>query len=125
MCTDTTSEVGRASGLGRVTPRSGGEYDFGMSLREDVLRTKRNEVLRLVRAHRGRRAFLFGSVARGEEGPASDVDLLVDFEEGSSLFDLMHLEDELRVLLGVSVDVVSVGGLRPRDERIRREAVPI
>lgn len=96
-----------------------------MSLREDVLQTKRDEVLRLVHAHRGRRAYLFGSVARDEAGPESDVDVLVEFEEGSSLFDLMHLEDELRTLLGASVDVVSIGGLRPRDEHIRREAVPI
>ena len=96
-----------------------------MSLREDVLQTKRDEVLRLVRAHRGRRAYLFGSVARDEAGPESDVDVLIEFEAGSSLFDLMHLEDELRTLLGASVDVVSIGGLRPRDEHIRREAVPI
>jgi hypothetical protein len=96
-----------------------------MTLRQDVLDTKRADVLRIVRAHRGRRAYLFGSVARGEETSASDVDVLVEFEEGSSLFDVMHLENDLCELLGVDVDVVSVGGLLPRDEHIRREAIPI
>jgi predicted nucleotidyltransferase len=64
-------------------------------------------------------------VARGEDGNDSDVDLLVDFEPGSSLFDLLHLQDELEQLLRCRVDVVSRGGLKPRDEHIRREAVPL
>ena len=51
----------------------------------------------------------------------SDIDLLVEFEPGSSLFDLMRLEDELATLLGVQVDVVSAGGLKDHDEHIRRE----
>jgi hypothetical protein len=62
-------------------------------------------------------------VARGEEREGSDIDLLVEFELGSSLFDLMRLEDELSALLGVQIDVVSAGGLKDRDEDIRREAV--
>lgn len=96
-----------------------------MSLRQEVLETKRDEVHRLVARHRGRAAYLFGSVARGDDTPTSDVDVLVDFEAGSSLFDLLHLESELSALFGVPVDVVSVGGLLPRDEHIRQEAVPI
>ena len=96
-----------------------------MSLREDVLTVRRQEILQLVRAHRGRRAYLFGSLARGEETSSSDVDVLVEFEPGSSLFDLMHLEEALTDLLGVSVDVVSTGGLLARDEHICREAVPL
>lgn len=76
-------------------------------------------------AHRGHRAYLFGSVARGEETSASDVDVLVEFEKGRSLFDVAHLENDLRELLGVHVDVVSIGGLLLRDEHIRREAIPI
>lgn len=66
---------------------------------------------------------VFGSVARGEETPTSDIDFLVDFEPGSSLFDLLHISEELEALLGVPVDVVSTGGLKDRDDRIRREAV--
>lgn len=96
-----------------------------MSLRTVVLETKRAEVLDTVRAHRGVRAYLFGSVARGEETPQSDVDMLVEFAAGSSLFDIIHLEEALEALLGTPVDVVSTGGLLPRDEHIRREAIPI
>jgi predicted nucleotidyltransferase len=53
------------------------------------------------------------------------VDFLVDFEPGSSLFDLLHLKDELTALLGFPVDVVSRRALKDRDEHIRREAVPL
>ena len=66
---------------------------------------------------------VFGSVARGEETPTSDIDFLVEFEPGSSLFDLLHISEELEALLGVRVDVVSAGGLKDRDDHIRREAV--
>ena len=68
---------------------------------------------------------VFGSVARGEETPTSDIDFLVEFEPGSSLFDLLHIKEELETLLGVPVDVVSVGGLKDRDDHIRREAVDL
>lgn len=68
---------------------------------------------------------LFGSVARGDDTPGSDIDFLVEFDKGSSLFDLMDLQEALEDLLGVPVDVVSAGGLKDRDEHIRREAMPI
>jgi len=68
---------------------------------------------------------VFGSVARGEASQSSDIDLLVDFESGSSLFDLLHLTEELEQLLGHPVDVVSAGGLRERDQRILAEAVEL
>lgn len=68
---------------------------------------------------------MFGSVARGEDGPDSDIDLLVDFEADSSLFDLLHLTQLLEELLGRSVDVVSTGGLKDRDRTIRAEAVDL
>jgi predicted nucleotidyltransferase len=68
---------------------------------------------------------VFGSVARGEDQAGSDIDFLVEFEAGSSLFDLIHLQDELSALLGCRVDVVSVGGLKPRDAHILEEALPL
>jgi len=88
-----------------------------------LVEAKRGDIKALVAQHRGRAVALFGSVARGEETPASDVDLLVEFTPGSSLFDLLDLEDALTSLLGRRVDVVSVGGLKPRDIGIRRDAV--
>lgn len=68
---------------------------------------------------------MFGSVERGDDTPESEIDFLVEFEPGSSLFDLMDLQEVLEHLLGVFVDVVSLGGLKDRDDHIRREAVPI
>lgn len=63
-----------------------------------------------------------GSVARGDETATSDVDFLVEFEPKRSLFDLLHLQDDLSALLDRPVDVVSVGGLKERDVAVR-EAV--
>ncbi len=96
-----------------------------MGAHRAIIESKRDEINDLVRQHRGRTASLFGSVARGDDTPESDIDFLVEFETGSSLFDLMDLQEALEQLLGVSVDVVSLGGLKDRDDHIRREAVPI
>jgi predicted nucleotidyltransferase len=92
---------------------------------EALLRTHREKILAAAARHCGGTVLVFGSVARGEAGPDSDVDLLVEFENGSSLFDLLELTDELHDLLGVEVDVVSVGALAARDNDIRRDAVPL
>lgn len=85
----------------------------------------RAEIVRAARRHHGRSVSLFGSVARLDARADSDIDFLVDFDEGSSLFDLIGLQEDLSSLLGVPVDVVSSGGLRERDGAIRREAIPL
>lgn len=90
-----------------------------------AVETKRDAIRAAVARHHGRRVRLFGSLARGEDRPGSDVDLLVDFDPGSSLFDLIRLRRELEELLGVPVDVVSAGGLKERDGRILSEAVDL
>lgn len=69
-----------------------------------LLATRREEILAATGRHRGRRIRVFGSVARGTQGAESDLDFLVDFEIGSSLFDLMHLTEDLEQLLGRPVD---------------------
>ena len=91
----------------------------------DGLRRRRTEILGVARKRRVRRIAVFGSVARGEAGPDSDVDLLVDFEDGTSLLDHVGLFQDLEDLLGVGVDVVARSALKPRDERIRAEAVDL
>jgi uncharacterized protein len=96
-----------------------------MGERRDVVEANKHEIREIVRRHRGRSVSVFGSVARGDERATSDIDFLVDFEPGSSLFDLLHMSDELELLLGVPVDVVSAGGLKERDHHIRREALPL
>ncbi|MCU0310976.1 MAG: nucleotidyltransferase family protein [Acidimicrobiales bacterium] len=83
----------------------------------------RDEIIELAARHGARNVRVFGSVARGEPGEQSDIDLLVDFESGSSLFDLLHLTEELEQLLNRRVDVVSTGGLKERDQRILSEAL--
>jgi predicted nucleotidyltransferase len=83
----------------------------------------RDQIKAIVTRHRGRSVAIFGSVARGDEGPDSDLDFLVDFETGASLFDLVRIEMDLAELLGRDVDVVSLGGLLPEDDDVRRDAV--
>jgi len=69
---------------------------------------------------------VFGSVARGEAGPDSDVDLLVDMEPGRSLLDHIALLQDLQDLLGIDVDVVTERALHwyVRD-KVLKEAVPL
>lgn len=56
---------------------------------------------------------VFGSVARGEQGPESDVDILVQLAEGTDLFDLVAIRRMLTDAIGCDVDVVSERGLKP------------
>jgi uncharacterized protein len=91
-----------------------------------TVHTRRDEILALAAKHGARRVRLFGSVARGDFGPESDVDVLVDLEPGRSLLDLGGLLMDLQELLGCRVDVVTEAGLRPRiRERVLREAIPL
>jgi uncharacterized protein len=72
------------------------------------------------------RAAVFGSVARGEAGPSSDVDFLVEFEVGRTLLDLSGLIIDLREALGRNVDAVTHNALHPKlRDVILSEAVPI
>jgi len=71
-------------------------------------------------------ARVFGSVARGEESSASDVDLLVDVPEGVGLVTLGRCQAELEVLLGARVDLVPAGDLKPGvAAEVLAEAVPL
>lgn len=90
-----------------------------------VLAAHRDEVLRLAQRHKVIDIHVFGSVARGEDRPGSDLDLLVKFRPEASLFDQVGLEQSLEDLLGVDVDVVSEGGLSAGHDEIRGEAVAL
>lgn len=93
---------------------------------EKLLKEKRQAVMALVAKHGAQNPRIFGSVARGESGPESDIDLLVKMEEGRSLLDLSALILDLRELLGVKVDVVSEDGLYwLLRRRILKEAKPL
>ncbi len=72
------------------------------------LRGRRDAVLDVVRRHGGRDVRVFGSVVRGEDGPDSDIDLLIDLDvHRSGLLPTLHMADELSQLLDERVDVVA------------------
>lgn len=96
----------------------------GSDVRE-LLTQHREEIRAILLRHHGTSLSVFGSVARGEAGPDSDIDLLVNFTSESSLFDVLRLTDDLQRLLGRRVDIVSAGALKDRDDHIRREAIPL
>ena len=96
-----------------------------MDLR-DLLASKRDEILRIARAHGASNIRVFGSAARGEADEHSDVDFLVVFEPGTSLLDHGAMIAELEELLGRRVDVAPEKALRHRVRaRVLREAVPL
>ncbi len=88
--------------------------------------THRTSVRRIVEAHRARNPRVFGSIARGEDTDSSDLDLLVDTTESTSLFDLAAIELELERLIGVPLHVTTTGALRGAlRERVLAEAEPV
>jgi uncharacterized protein len=92
----------------------------------EILKNKREDILRVAARHGAGNVRVFGSVARGESDEKSDLDLLVTMEAGRSLLDHAALWLELQELLGCEVDVVSEKGLRPRmRDRVLKEAVPL
>ena len=93
---------------------------------EQLVNSKREEILRVAAGHGAREVRVFGSVARGEADEASDIDFLVEMEPGRSLLDLGGLQVELESLLGRPVDVVTVRGLKARIRNaVLRDAVPV
>jgi predicted nucleotidyltransferase len=91
---------------------------------QNQINEQRDKILQIAARYGARNVRLFGSTARGDSRPESDVDLLVDLEPGRSLFDLGGLLSEVSELLGCEVDVVTEKGLRPRiREQVLREAV--
>jgi predicted nucleotidyltransferase len=93
---------------------------------EYLVRHKRNEILRIAERHGAYNVRVFGSVARGEAGPDSDVDLLIDAGEKVSPWFPGGLVLDLEELLGRRVDVVEEVALRPElRPYVLREAKPL
>jgi len=93
---------------------------------EELLRAKREEILRIAAKHGAYNVRVFGSVARGEADPESDVDLLVDVGPEHSSFFPGGLLADLEDLLGCQVDVLTEDALHwyIRD-RVVKEAIPL
>ena len=83
------------------------------------------EIERFCQRWKIRELALFGSALRDDFGPESDVDLLVTFDPGArwTLFDMVHMREELTTLLGREVDLVSRRGIEGSRNPIRREAI--
>ena len=92
----------------------------------DRLRDHRADIMELACSYGIRRVRVFGSVARREERPDSDVDFLIQFEPGRSLLDQVGFRQDLEEMLGCRVDVVAEGGISPYlKDRILGEAIPL
>ena len=93
---------------------------------QELLKEKREDILRVAATHGASNVRIFGSVARGDDTPESDIDFLVDLERGRSLLDHAALLNDLETLLKRSIDVMTVPGLRDRiRESVLREAAPL
>jgi len=79
-----------------------------------LLQSKRQEIMKIAARHGATNVHVFGSVARGEARSDCDIDFLVNLEANRSLLDLARLLRELQALLNCPVDVVTEAGLRPR-----------
>jgi len=93
---------------------------------EQLLKEKREEILKIALRHGAKNIRLFGSVARGEAGESSDIDILVEVGENPSPWFPGRLIADLEELLGRQVHVVTVGALHSyiRD-RVLQESVPL
>jgi predicted nucleotidyltransferase len=96
-----------------------------MGLAESV-RSMREKILEVAARHGAANVRFFGSLARREERAGSDVDLLVDMEQGRSLLDLSHPLQDMEELLGCKVHVVEPEAIhRAIRKRFLEEAVPL
>lgn len=101
-------------------------YPLSMENLAEMLKNKRAEILEIARRNGATSVRVFGSVARGESGADSDLDLLVELEKGRSLFDLAGIVVGLEELLGRKVDVLTPAALHHtfRDE-VLAEAIDL
>jgi predicted nucleotidyltransferase len=93
---------------------------------KELLTEKRAEILAIAAKHGAYNVRVFGSVARGEARPDSDVDFLVELEPGRSLLDHIGLVQSLEDLLGRKVDVAQPKTLhRFIRDKVLREAISL
>ena len=94
----------------------------------DEIMAKRDEIYALAQKYKVRRIFVFGSCARKEETPESDIDLIAEFGDKATLFDQADLEFALSDYLQRPVDVVSYKRLKKKDRfslNVRKEMVEL
>jgi len=85
-----------------------------MKTKEEILRILKDELPHLREKFGVTRIGLFGSYSREEQGPGSDVDLLVEFEKPIGFFRFLAIEDYIKERLGVKAELVTEDALKPR-----------
>jgi predicted nucleotidyltransferase len=89
-----------------------------------LIKQKRQQILKIAQGHGARNVRLFGSVARGETTETSDLDLLIEMEPGRNLLDVVAIKQDLEDLLGCMVDVVTEAAISPyMRDKVLHEAV--
>jgi predicted nucleotidyltransferase len=92
----------------------------------EALSLHRARIREIALSHHVSGVRVFGSAARGEDSTDSDLDLLVEPTEQTTLMDIGAIRHELKTLLGIEVDVLTPAGLPPKfRDRVLREAVPL
>ena len=89
----------------------------------EALAAHRDKLLAIAAGHGASNLRVFGSVAKGADKEGSDIDLLVDVRQGTSLFDLVGLQQDFEDALGMKVDLLTEPELHPLiKDRILTEA---
>ena len=93
----------------------------------DTISAKRDEIRAAANRHKAERLWVFGSCARKEETPQSDIDFLVSFQPGATLFDQARLGLGLQELFGCKADVIADTALDDPDfgPQVRKEMVAV
>jgi uncharacterized protein len=93
---------------------------------DKVVKERREEILRIAASHGARDVRIFGSLARSQAGPDSDLDILVKLDPGRSLLDIVAIKQDLEDLIGCEVDVVTQAAISPYiREGVLRESVSL
>lgn len=100
---------------------------FAVTMKANLLlKDRREDILRVAAQHGAQKVRVFGLVARGDAGPDSDLDFLMECEEGRSLLDVTARWQDLEELLGRKVDIVEPEGLALVHPRSRAQrALPL
>jgi predicted nucleotidyltransferase len=92
----------------------------------ETLRNHKQDILSLAQQYGAMNVRVFGSVARGDTHESSDIDLLIDVKQGTSLMDFVRLKLSLEDLLGQDVDLVEASAVKPRLKTfIDEDAIPL
>lgn len=119
----TKPRAARKNGAARSGTKSYGERRLPR-----ILRVLRAALPDLKARYRVKSLGVFGSYVRNDATKKSDVDVLIEFEEDArlGLFEFVHIQNELTDLLGIQVDLISKGGLKPRiSENVMKEVVMV